>query len=472
MPTDPCFMTIAEAAPLIRDKKLSPVELAEIFLARIKQLDGRLNSFILVLAETALAEARRAESEIAAGGYKGPLHGIPIGLKDIYNTAGVATTGHSALFKNHVPAEDATTVRKLRDAGAIILGKLSTHEFATGGPSFDLPWPPARNPWDLDRMPGGSSSGSGAAVAAGLCMGAMGTDTGGSIRFPAAMCGIAGHKPTYGLVSRRGILPLSFSLDHGGPMCWTAEDCALMMAALAGHDPGDPGSADVPVPDFGIVAGAGLAGLRIGVVRHFFETDAPADAEMAAALDAALPVFRDLGATVEDVTLEPLGTFSDVCNLISRSESYAIHERYLTTTPELYGELGRRRLSAGAMIRASDYVNALRHRATLVAQVAEVMKTVDVLLTPGWQAPAARFDETGVINPPNYTAPFNVTGSPALTIGNGLSRAGLPLSLQIAGRPFEDPLVLKVGAAFEAATGFRAMRPPFATATPLAAAAN
>jgi aspartyl-tRNA(Asn)/glutamyl-tRNA(Gln) amidotransferase subunit A len=321
-------------------------------------------------------------------------------------------------------------------------------------------------------MPGGSSSGSGAAVSAGLCMAAMGTDTGGSIRFPAAMCGIAGHKPTYGLVSRRGILPLSFSLDHGGPMCWTAEDCALMMAALAGHDPGDPGSADVSVPDFGVSAGAGLAGVRIGVVRHFFETDAPADAEMAAAVDAALPVFRDLGATVQDVTLAPLGAFSDVCNLISRSESYAIHERYLTTTPELYGELGRRRLSAGAMIRASDYVNALRHRAILVARVAEVMKTVDVLLTPGWQAPAARFDETGVLNPPNYTAPFNVTGSPALTIGNGLSRAGLPLSLQIAGRPFEDPLVLKVGAAFEAATAFRTMRPPFATAAPLAAAAN
>jgi aspartyl-tRNA(Asn)/glutamyl-tRNA(Gln) amidotransferase subunit A len=472
MQSDPQFLTIAEAAPLIRAKKLSPVELTEIFLARINQLDGRLNSFILVLAETALADARRAEAEIAAGGSKGPLHGIPIGLKDIYNTAGVATTGHSALFKDHVPAEDATTVRKLREAGAIVLGKLSTHEFATGGPSFDLPWPPARNPWDLDRMPGGSSSGSGAAVSAGLCMGAMGTDTGGSIRFPAAMCGIAGHKPTYGLVSRRGILPLSFSLDHGGPMCWTAEDCALMMAALAGHDPGDPGSADVSVPDFSVSAGAGLAGVRIGVVRHFFETDAPADAEMAAAVDAALPVFRDLGATVQDVTLAPLGAFSDVCNLISRSESYAIHERYLTTTPELYGELGRRRLSAGAMIRASDYVNALRHRAILVARVAEVMKTVDVLLTPGWQAPAARFDETGVLNPPNYTAPFNVTGSPALTIGNGLSRAGLPLSLQIAGRPFEDPLVLKVGAAFEAATAFRTMRPPFATAAPLAAAAN
>ncbi len=464
MVTDLHFMTIAQAAPMIRDKLLSPVELTQAFLSRIKRLDPSLNAYILVLEEQALAEARRAEADIAAGGWKGPLHGIPIGLKDIYNTAGVATTGHSALFKDHVPAADATTVRKLREAGAIVLGKLATHEFATGGPSFDLPWPPARNPWNLDHMPGGSSSGSGAAIAAGLCMGAMGTDTGGSIRFPAAMCGIAGHKPTYGLVSRRGILPLSFSLDHGGPMCWTAEDCALMMTVLAGHDPDDPGSAAVAVPDFTGALGGGLSGLRIGVVRHFHETDAPADPEMAAAFETALMTFRDLGATVQDVTLAPLGVFSDVCNLISRSESYAIHERYLTTTPELYGELGRRRLAAGAFIRASDYVNALRHRTLLVAQLAEVMRTVDVVVTPGWTTPAPRFDETGVVNPPNYTAPFNVTGSPALTVGNGLSKAGLPLSLQIAGRPFADDIVLRVGDAFEKATDFRGARPDFATA--------
>jgi aspartyl-tRNA(Asn)/glutamyl-tRNA(Gln) amidotransferase subunit A len=472
MTTNLHFLTIVETAKLIREKQLSPIELTQAFLARIKTLDSHLNAYILVLEEQALADASRAEAEIASGGWKGPLHGIPIGLKDIYNTAGIATTGHSALFKNHIPAEDATTVRKLREAGAVILGKLSTHEFATGGPSFDLPWPPARNPWNLDHMPGGSSSGSGAAIAAGLCMGALGTDTGGSIRFPAAMCGIAGHKPTYGLVSRRGILPLSFSLDHGGPMCWTAEDCALMMGVLAGHDPADPGSADVPVPDFSTPRAGDLSGLRVGVVRHFHETDAPADPEMAAAFEAALPVLRDLGATMRDVTLAPLGVFSDVCNLISRSESYAIHERYLTTTPELYGELGRRRLSAGAMIRASDYVNALRRRTLLVAQLAEVMQTVDVLVTPGWTAPAPRFDETGVVNPPNYTAPFNVTGSPALTIGNGLSKAGLPLSLQIVGRNFADALVLQVGAAFEKATDFRATRPAFATIPPIAAAAN
>ncbi len=226
MSSDLHFMTIAEASALIRSGKLSPVELTTHFLARIRRLDGDLHAFIRVMEESALADARQAEQEIAAGGWKGTLHGIPIGLKDIYNTAGVATTGHSALYRDHVPAEDATTVRKLREAGAVVLGKLSTWEFAIGGTSFDLPWPPARNPWDLSRDPSGSSSGSGAGVAAGLMMGAMGSDTGGSIRGPAAWCGIAGLKPTYGLVSRRGILPLSFSLDHGGPMCWTSEDCA------------------------------------------------------------------------------------------------------------------------------------------------------------------------------------------------------------------------------------------------------
>jgi aspartyl-tRNA(Asn)/glutamyl-tRNA(Gln) amidotransferase subunit A len=456
------FLTIAEASRLIRDRRLSPVDLTQAFLARIRQFDPRLNSTILVLEDQALADAHRAGAEIAAGAWRGPLHGIPIGLKDIYNTAGISTTAHSALFRDHVPAEDATTVRKLRAAGAVVLAKMATHEFATGGPSFDLPWPPARNPWDLDRSPGGSSSGSAAAIAAGLCMGATGTDTGGSIRIPAAMCGVAGHKPTYGLVSRRGILPLSFSLDHGGPICWTAEDCALMLDAMAGYDPADPGSADSPVGGFAAALDGDLAGLRIGVVRHFHETDVRADADMVAAFDAALPVFRDLGATVDDVTLAPLAEYNDVFHVICRSEAYAIHERYLQTTPELYGEFGRRRLAAGAMLRASDYVNAMRHRTTLVTRLADTMTRFDALITPGWHALAPRLDDTAVVAPPNYTVPFNITGSPALTVGNGLSASGLPLSIQIAGRPFEDGLVLKIGDAFEKATTSRAIRPPFA----------
>lgn len=262
--SEPHFMTIAEASAKIRAKTMSPVELTRAYMARIKALDGQLNSHILVLEDQAMTAAKQAEAEIMGGGWKGPLHGIPIGLKDIYNTAGIATTGHSDLFKDHVPTEDAFTVKCLRDAGAIFTGKLSTWEFAIGGTSFDLPWPPARNPWDLARDPSGSSSGSGAAVAAGLCAGAMGTDTGGSIRGPAAWCGIAGLKPTYGWLSRRGILPLSFSLDHAGPMCWTSEDCALMMQALTRHDPLDVANANVPAPDFTAGLGGSLNGLRVG----------------------------------------------------------------------------------------------------------------------------------------------------------------------------------------------------------------
>ena len=469
MATDLHYLTIAQASAMLRAGTLSPVDLTRAFIDRVKTLDPKLNSFILLLEEHALADARKAEAEIKAGGWKGPLHGIPIGLKDIYNTAGITTTGHSALFKDHVPAEDATTVRLLRRAGAVILGKLSTHEFATGGPSFDLPWPPARNPWNLDHMPGGSSSGSGAAVAAGLCAGAMGTDTGGSIRWPAAMCGIAGHKPTYGLVSRRGILPLSFSLDHGGPMCWTAEDCALMMQVLAGHDPLDPGSADVAVPDFAGALGGGISGMRIGVPRHLFETDLPSTPEVIAAFDESLRVLTSLGATVREITLSPMQDYSDICSLISRSESYAVHERYLTKTPELYGELGRRRLMAGAMVRASDYINALRKRAVLIAEMAAAFETIDIVAMPGWHSPAPTFGEAAVPRGPILTQVFNVTGSPALSLCNGFSGTGLPLSLQLAGRPFEDHIVLKTGDAFEKAAGFRSVRPAFGAAMELAA---
>ncbi len=460
-----CFLTIAEAARRIQARTLSPVDLTEAYLDRIAALDGKLNSYILVLREQALAEAKRAEGDIAAGNYKGPLHGIPLGIKDIYNTAGIATTGHSALYRDHVPTEDATTVRLLREAGAVILGKTSTWEFAIGGVSFDLPWPPARNPWDTTLDPAGSSSGSGAAVAGGLCMGAMGTDTGGSIRSPAAWNGIAGLKPTYGLVSRRGILPLSFTLDHAGPMCWTAEDCALMMQVLAAHDPADPGSADPGRIDFTSGLDGDLSGLRIGVVRHFFETDAPADAVIVGALEKALDVYRKAGATVQDVRLAPLETYYDLCALIMGPEAFSIHEKGLTETPELYGAVARKRLSAGAFVQGSDYVNALRLRARLVAEAAAVMQDVDVLVTPTRHTPPetlGAFDT--ILGHRFYTRPFNVLGLPALSICSGFTGNNLPLSIQIVGRPFEDAVVLKVGHAFETATDYRQVRPDLSSA--------
>jgi aspartyl-tRNA(Asn)/glutamyl-tRNA(Gln) amidotransferase subunit A len=470
MSTELAFITIAEASRLIRARKLSPVDLTKTYLARIEALDPKLNAFITVLAESALAEAKAAETEIAAGAWKGPLHGIPIGLKDIYNTAGIATTGHSALYRNHVPAEDAVTVAKLRAAGAVVIGKLSTMEFAIGGPSFDLPWPPARNPWDLDRQPGGSSSGSGAAIATGLCTGSMGTDTGGSIRNPAAWCGIAGIKPTYGRVSRRGILPLSFTMDHGGPMCWTSEDCALMMQVLSGFDPLDPGSANVAVPDFMGAIGSGMAGLRVGVIRHFFEKDVLPGAETGAALEAAIGVFQSLGATVSDVTLSPMDHYNAVGSLISRAEAFAFHAKTLKATPELYGESGRGRLMAGAFVKASDHVSALRHRSRLVAEMTAAMMSVDVMILPTVVDVAPKFDPDGPLSfGPSYTRPFNVTGFPALSVCSGYSAEGLPLAMQIVGRPFEDHIALKAGAAFETATQYRAVRPSFAGALSLAA---
>ncbi len=464
------FLTIAQASHLLRTRQLSPVELTQAFFTRINALDDQLNAYLLPLEEQALTDAKRAEVAIAGGNWKGPLHGIPIGLKDIYNTAGIRTTGHSALFRDHVPTQDAFTVQCLREAGAVILGKLSTWEFAIGGASFDLPWPPARNPWNTAHEPGGSSSGSGAAVAAGLAMGAMGTDTGGSIRGPASWCGIAGHKPTYGYLSRRGILPLSFSLDHAGPMCWTSEDCALMMQVLAKHDPLDAASADVAVPDFAAALGGGLAGIRIGVPRHFFESDLTCEPEVLAAFNTALDVFRSLGASVRDITLSPLGRFTDMVSLITAAEAYAIHRQWLLQTPELYGERGRLRIMAGAFVAAADYVNAQRERGRLIAEVAGAMQDVDLLMMPTRHIVAPILGGYDSSVGPSLTRPFNMTGYPALSICNGFSSAGLPISLQITGRPFEDHIVLKAGDAFEKATLYRSVRPSLTPA--LEAAAN
>src|SRR3954451_19373389 len=306
----PDFLTIAEAARLIETRELSPVELVDSRLDRIARLDDRLHSFIRVLADGARADARAAESEIAAGRYRGPLHGIPIGLKDIYETAGVPTTGHSKVMQDHVPKADAFSVARLRAAGAVVVGKLATHEFAFGGPSFDLPWPPARNPWDTSRFTGGSSSGTGAAVAAGVVLGGTGSDTGGSIRGPAAYCGLAGIKPTYGLVSRMGILPLAFSLDHAGPLAWTAEDCAILLQAMAAHDPADPGSAKCPIPDYRAALSGDVKGLRIGLIRHFYERDHEANAATRQAIDTAAKTLQGLGCAVRDVPLSPLADWA------------------------------------------------------------------------------------------------------------------------------------------------------------------
>ena len=301
MTGDACFLSIAEAATLIERRALSPVELTRSFLARISAIDPLLNAYLLVTVDQAMEQARVAEAEIMAGRWRGPMHGIPYALKDIYCTKGIRTTSHSRTRADYVPDFDATTVTKLREAGAVLLGKLSTHEFAHGGPSFDLPWPPARNPWNRDYFTGGSSSGSGAAVAAGLAMAALGSDTGGSIRNPAALCGLIGLKPTYGLVSRQGLYTNSFSYDTAGPMTWTAEDCAIILGVISGHDPKDPASARRDVPDYRTGLHGGVKGLRIGLLRHLYETDVDSPDVAKTAMEAALAVFRRLGATIEDV---------------------------------------------------------------------------------------------------------------------------------------------------------------------------
>jgi aspartyl-tRNA(Asn)/glutamyl-tRNA(Gln) amidotransferase subunit A len=456
------FLTIAEAARQIAARKLSPAELTRHCLDRIAADDAKLNSFILVTPERAMADARAAEARVRKGESRGPLDGIPIGHKDIYGTAGIATTGHSKLLEGWVPEEDATTVRKLADAGTIMLGKLATHEFAFGGPSFDLPWPPARNPWDPDHFTSGSSSGTGAAVAAGLILGGTGSDTGGSIRGPAALCGIAGIKPTYGLCSRYGILPLSFSLDHAGPLAWTVEDCALLLQAMAGHDPKDPASADRPVPDYAARLGEGVTGLRIGVVRNWHEQDRPVSPAVQAGIDRAVEIWRAEGAEISDVTLPSLLDYQAANFVILAAEAFSLHEPWMRERFNDYGELLRDRMAFGALFAATDYVQALRFRRELCAATAEAASGVDLLLTAGAPSEAPRIDAVpkweGVMHP-GFTAPMNQTGWPAICVPSGFGEKGLPVAIQIAAKPFQEPTLFRAAHAFERAAGSRERRP-------------
>src|SRR6266404_2672910 len=458
----PDFLTIAEAARLIERKELSPIELVESRLDRIARLDGRLNSFIRVLAEEARAEARAAEAEIAADRYRGPLHGIPIGLKDIYETAGVATTGHSKVMQDHVPRADAFSLARLRDAGAIVMGKLATHEFAFGGPSFDLPWPPARNPWDLSRFTGGSSSGTGAAVAAGLVLGGTGSDTGGSIRGPAAFCGLAGIKPTYGLISRVGILPLAFSLDHAGPLAWNAEDCAILLQAMAAHDPADPGSANPPIPDYRAALAGDVKGLRIGLIRHFYERDNEANAATRAAIASAAQTLESLGCTVRELTLSPLPDWAACGMAIMQCEAYAIHEAKLRTRFTDYGEIFRDRMALAGLVTGADYVQALRRRRELIGELDRAMADLDVVLTAAAPSEAPPIDSVpkfAILERPSLTIAFNVTGSPVMSVCCGYTESGLPLSFQLVGKRSADATVLRLAHAYEQATPWRGRRP-------------
>jgi aspartyl-tRNA(Asn)/glutamyl-tRNA(Gln) amidotransferase subunit A len=456
-------LSIAEAGRALRAGTVTSVALTQHALARIAALDPLLHAFVLVTRERALADAERADRELKSGIDKGPLHGVPYALKDIYNTAGIRTTCHSKLLLDHVPAEDSVVEAKLKAGGAVLLGKLATHEFAFGGPSFDLPFPPARNPWHLDHFTGGSSSGSGAAVAAGFTRMAMGSDTGGSIRGPAFYCGVVGLKPTYGRVSRRGVFPLSYTLDHCGPLTWTVEDTALTMQVIAGYDPQDPACADLPVDDFSQGLGQDLAGLKLAYPRSFFATSAGVTAEVIASLDAAAQEVAKLGATVEEITLPDFDIFNSCGRVIIAAESYAIHEEELLTRPLDYGRYTYQRMMVGATLSAADLVQAFRLRRELTTQLnGEVLKTYDAMITANGLTAAPRFDEFDPETPPKMTLqtmPFNVTGNPVLAMPAGFSKSGLPLGLQIVGRPFDEATVLRVGAAYEAAAGWIHKRP-------------
>src|ERR1700730_14325936 len=457
--------TIAEAARAIVAKQLSPVELTRACLDRVHELDGELNAFVHLTEEQALADARAAEAAMMAQGPKGPLHGIPIGLKDIVDTKGIPTTCQSKLLQGNIPDADATCAEKLAAAGTVLIGKTTTHEFADGGPSFDLPKPPARNPWNTEHFTAGSSSRTRAGVAAGGILGGIATATGGSIRGPAALCGIAGIKPTYGLVSRAGVAPAAFSLDHIGPMARTAEECAVMLQALAGHDPRDPASADRPVPNYTAALGSGIKGLKIGVIHHFHEVDYRVSDGTRRGIDAAITTLRELGAEIREVQLAPLQDWGACGSLISITERATAYEEWSKTRLGDFGERVQRRLHLGALVSGVDYVQAVRRRRELRAELKAAMAGLDIVLTAAAPNEAPKIDEVplwDLFDRPSFTMPFNVAGYPAIWLGAGFGEGGLRVAVQLAAKPFQEATLLRVADAFEKATPFRNTRPAVA----------
>jgi len=457
--TGPTDLSIAEASRLIRSGDLSPVDLVRAYLERIARLDRRLNAFITLTDERALTRAQELETELANGNWRGPLHGIPIALKDNIDTAGVLTTAASAVFADRIPNEDAEVVTRLKEAGAIILGKLNMHEFAYGGSSAVTHFGPVHNPWDLDRIPGGSSGGSGAAVAARLCAGALGTDTGGSIRIPAAHCGIVGFKPTYGLASIRGIIPLSVSLDHVGPMCRTVGDAALMLQALVGYDPRDIASVRTDVPNYSSGLQRRTSELRLGVPRALFYEEV--DAEILDAIMGALSVLNELTASTQEVGLPPRPEATPVF-----VEAYEYHSDYLDDKRDLYGPTTLERILRGRDVPATDYAELLYQLKLSRKAIARVFDEVDVLITPTMaQLPVTietALESYAELGPTliRNTAPFNSYGIPTISIPCGFSREGLPIGLQVSGRALGELDVLALAHAYEQATDWHEHVPP------------
>lgn len=461
-------MTAGELSKLVRRKAVSPVEIIQTHLQRIHSLEPTLNSFITLLPEQAVAAARQAEREIAAGKYRGPLHGVPLGLKDLYHTRGVRTTSGSRIFDGHIPDFDCTIAERFKQAGAILIGKLNLHQFAYGPTGENPDYGDMHNPWNPELIAGGSSGGSGSAAVSGECALTMGSDTGGSIRIPAALCGIAGLKPTYGRLSRYGLTPLSWSLDHPGPLTRSVEDCALVMNALAGYDPKDPASADMPVPDYTNALTGDIKGLRIGVPKEYFQV--PIDPQVEQAVRRAIDVLGEMGATVREVSWPMYHQAQAISTVILMSEATAYHSELLRTRGSQLSHPVRLRLEAGFFFSAADYLQAQRARTLFNRQSRELLSDVDILAGPTEPVTAHKIGASKVqvgdstvgstTSLTQYTRPFNLNGFPAITVPCGFSGDGLPIGLQLAGRPFDEETVLRAAHAYEQATEWHLQRPP------------
>jgi aspartyl-tRNA(Asn)/glutamyl-tRNA(Gln) amidotransferase subunit A len=460
---------MADLGRMIASKQVSPVEVVRAHLDRIAALDSKLRAFITICADSALESARAAEADLMAGRPVGPLHGVPWAPKDLYSTKGVRTTGGSKILADSVPAADATVVARLARAGAIVLGKLNMHEFAYGPEGINAHYGDTRNPWSSDahRIAGGSSSGSGAAVAAGMAPGSLGSDTGGSIRIPASLCGITGLKPTYGRASRAGVLPLTWSMDHVGPMTRSARDCALMLGAIAGYDPADPTTSVLPVPDYGAALTGDVKGLRVGLLRaHFTDVAAP---EVRTAVEAAAKQFERAGAVVDEVNLTQVAHAGTASAAIVASEALAYHAAWMRSRPQDYQPDVRERLRIGAFVSGVHYVRAQQVRALVAREIDEALARRDVLLAPATPlaAPVLGERETTLGDGPSdvraallrCTRPFNFSGHPACAAPCGFTAAGLPIGLQLVGRPFDEATVLRIVDAYQRITDWHTRRP-------------
>ena len=455
------YMSISEVAALIEKKEISPVDLTQSTLDRIRELNPKINAYYTLFSEETLAQAKEAETQIRAGTYHGPLHGVPIAVKDIYESG--PTTGGSKLRKDYFAQKDCTSVAKLRQAGGLLVGKLATYEFAAGMPTLTSHFPPARNPWNLEIDPGGSSSGSAAAVAGGLIFGAMGSDTGGSIRWPAFCCGIVGLKPTYGRVSRAGIFPLSWSLDHAGPMTRTVKDCALMLQACAGYDPLDPASANVPVPDFSAKLGQDIKGMRMGILRKLFA--ASCDKEILASFNAAVAQMEKLGAEIVDVDSVTLDEMQAAFWPLACADAAACHREDMQKRPGDYNPDLRLLLAAGTLVNSTAYIQAQRLREQIRRQMRQQLETVDLFMVPasGMLPGPIRSESPGLYllteGLPIYTPLFNLPGLPALALPCGFSATGLPIGFQLAGKPFDEATVFQAAYAYEQSTPWHEQHP-------------